>query len=328
MTGLHAKVKLKAELRSLLVLLDASQSAATLSRHSGINPLGPKGEKFMLDEKLLQDVWEDLENQNKTFFETGFEDLDCVLGIQEKKGTVITIGARPAMGKTTFMLSIMENILLKNKKCIYFSLEMSKEQLVKRFLFQRAEVSFLKSKLNNLVAKDWQKLAQAMENLSKWDLKVDDNSSIKTEEIELAIKELHPEVVFIDYFQLMEGSRKKDRFVQIEDIMKNLKRIAKENGVVIIIASQLSRAVENRYDKRPLLSDLRESGAIENISDVVIFLYRDEYYNSREEYDEFRPKGETEVIVAKNKFGACGTIRLTFKSNIPKFYGQIVESEF
>lgn len=282
----------------------------------------------MLDEKLLADVWEDLENQNKTFFETGFEDLDCVLGIQEKKGAVITIGARPAMGKTTFMLSIMENILLKNKKCIYFSLEMSKEQLVKRILFQRAEVSFLKSKLNNLVAKDWQKLAQAMENLSKWDLKIDDNSGIKTEEIELAIKELQPDVVFIDYFQLMEGSRKKDRFVQIEDIMKNLKRIAKENGVVIIIASQLSRAVENRYDKRPLLSDLRESGAIENISDVVIFLYRDEYYNSREEYDEFRPRGETEVIVAKNKFGACGAIHLTFKSNIPKFYGQIVESEF
>ena len=110
--------------------------------------------------------------------------------------------------------------------------------------------------------------------------------------------------------------------------MKALKRIAKEYGVVIFIASQLSRAPESRYDKRPLLSDLRESGAIENISDVVIFLYRDEYYNSREEYDEFRPKGETEVIVAKNKFGACGSIRLTFKSNIPKFYGQIVESEF
>ena len=282
----------------------------------------------MLDEKLLQDVWEDLENQNKTFFETGFEDLDCVLGIQEKKGAVITIGARPAMGKTTFMLSVMENILLKNKKCIYFSLEMSKEQLVKRILFQRAEVSFFKSKLNNLVAKDWQKLAQAMENLSKWDLKIDDNSSIKTEEIESAIKELHPDVVFIDYFQLMEGSRRKDRFVQIEDIMKDLKQIAKENGVVIIIASQLSRAVENRYDKRPLLSDLRESGAIENISDVVIFLYRDEYYNFRDDEDELRPKGETEVIVAKNKFGACGSIRLTFKSNIPKFYGQIVESEF
>jgi replicative DNA helicase len=274
----------------------------------------------MLDEKLLQDVWDDLENQNKTFFETGFEDLDCVLGIQEKKGAVITIGARPAMGKTTFMLSIMENILLKNKKCIYFSLEMSKEQLVKRILFQRAEVSFIKSKLNNYVAKDWEKLANAMNNLSKWDLFVDDSSAANTKEIEAAIKEQKPDVVFIDYFQLLGGKPKQDRLIQIEENMKALKRIAKENGVVIIIASQLSRAVENRYDKRPLLSDLRESGAIENISDVVIFLYRDEYYNSREEYDEFRPKGETEVIVAKNKFGACGSIRLTFKSNIPKFY--------
>lgn len=282
----------------------------------------------MLDEKLLQDVWDDLENQNKTFFETGFEDLDSVLGIAEKKGAVITIGARPAMGKTTFMLSIMENILLKNKKCIYFSLEMSKEQLVKRILFQRAEVSFIKSKLNNYVAKDWEKLANAMNNLSKWDLFVDDSSAANTKEIEAAIKEQKPDVVFIDYFQLLGGKPKQDRLIQIEENMRALKRIAKEYGVVIFIASQLSRAPESRYDKRPLLSDLRESGAIENISDVVIFLYRDEYYNSREEYDEFRPKGETEVIVAKNKFGACGSIRLTFKSNIPKFYGQIEESEF
>ena len=274
----------------------------------------------MLDEKLLQDVWDDLENQNKTLFETGFEDLDSVLGIAEKKGAVITIGARPAMGKTTFMLSVMENILLKNKKCIYFSLEMSKEQLVKRILFQRAEVSFIKSKLNNYVAKDWKKLADAMNNLSKWDLFVDDSSAANTKEIEAAIKEQEPDVVFIDYFQLLGGKPKQDRLIQIEENMKALKRIAKEYGVVIFIASQLSRAPESRYDKRPLLSDLRESGAIENISDVVIFLYRDEYYNSREEYDEFRPKGETEVIVAKNKFGACGSIRLTFKSNIPKFY--------
>lgn len=282
----------------------------------------------MLDEKLLQEVWDDLENQNKVLFETGFEDLDSVLGIQEKKGSVITIGARPAMGKTTFMLSVMENILLKNKKCIYFSLEMSKEQLVKRILFQRAEVSFVKSKLNNYVAKDWEKLADAMNNLSKWDFFVEDNTDTKTEEIELTIKELKPDVVFIDYFQLLGGKPKQDRLTQIEENMKALKRIAKEYGIVIFIASQLSRAPESRCDKRPLLSDLRESGAIENISDVVIFLYRDEYYNFMEEYDEFRPKGETEVIVAKNKFGVCGTIRLTFKSNIPKFYGQIVENEF
>lgn len=158
-----------------------------------------------------------------------------------------------------------------------------------------------------------------MYNLLKWDLRIDDNSGIKTDEIEIAIKEQQPDVVFIDYLQLMEGKRKKDRFTQIEEIIKDLKRIAKENGVVIIIASQLSRAVENRCDKRPLLSDLRESGAIENISDVVIFLYRDEYYNFRED-DELHPKGETEVIIAKNKFGTCGYIHLTFKSNILKFY--------
>ena len=273
----------------------------------------------MLNKKLLQDVWEDLENKNKTFFKTGFEDLDCILGIQEKKGELITIGARPAMGKTTFMLSIMENILLKNKRCLYFSLEMSKEQVITRLLFQIAEISFIKSKMNNMDEKDWEKLSDAMNNLLMWDLKLDDNSGIKTEEIETAIKEQQPDVVFIDYLQLMEGKRKKDRFTQIEEIIKDLKRIAKENGVVIIIASQLSRAVENRYDKRPMLSDLRDSGSIEKRSDVVIFLYRDEYYNFRED-DAIRPKGETEVMIARSKFGACGYIYLTFKSNIPKFY--------
>lgn len=282
----------------------------------------------MLDEKLLQDVWDDLENQNKTLFETGFEDLDSVLGIQEKKGALITIGARPAMGKTTFMLSILENLLLKNKKCLYFSLEMSKEQLVKRVLFQMAEVSFVKSKLNNFVAKDWEKLADAMNNLSKWDLCVDDSLAADTKEIELAIKELNPDVVFIDYLQLLEGKRKQDRFTQIEEIMKNLKRIAKEYGIVIFIASQLSRAPESRCDKRPLLSDLRESGAIENISDVVIFLYRPEYYNFMEDDDELRKKGEAEVIVAKNKFGTCGIIHTTFRASIPKFYPDLRSKYF
>ena len=282
----------------------------------------------MLDEKLLSEVWDDLENQNKKIFETGFEDLDSVLGIVEKKGALITIGARPAMGKTTFMLSIMENILQKNKKCMYFSLEMSKEQLVKRLLFQKAEVSFIKSKLNNFVARDWEKLADAMNNLSKWDLFVYDNSGTDTNEIEAAIKEQKPDVVFIDYFQLLGGKPKQDRLVQIEENMKNLKRIAKEYGIVIFIASQLSRAVESRCDKRPLLSDLRESGAIENISDVVIFLYRAEYYNFLEEDDELRRKGEAEVIVAKNKFGTCGMIYVTFRSSIPKFYQDLRSKNF
>ena len=282
----------------------------------------------MIDKDILAEVWEDLENQNKTLFETGFEDLDSILSIQDKKGAVITIGARPAMGKTTFMLSIMENILQKNKKCLYFSLEMSKEQLIKRILFQKAEVSFVKSKLNNFIAKDWEKLADAMNNLSKWDLFVDDNSGTVTKEIEAAIKEQKPDVVFIDYFQLLGCKPKQDRLTQIEENMKDLKRIAKEYGVVIFIASQLSRAAESRCDKRPLLSDLRESGAIENISDVVIFLYRAEYYNFMEDDDELRKKGEAEVIIAKNKFGPCGIIHATFRANIPKFYPDLRSKNF
>ena len=167
-----------------------------------------------------------------------------------------------------------------------------------------------------------------MNNLSRWDFFVEDNTDTKTEEIELTIKELKPDVVFIDYFQLLGGKPKQDRLTQIEENMKALKQIAKEYGVVIFIASQLSRAVESRCDKRPLLSDLRESGAIENISDVVIFLYRPEYYNFMEDDDELRKKGEAEVIVAKNMFGTCGIIHTTFRANIPKFYPDLRSKYF
>ncbi|MGN0031497.1 MAG: DnaB-like helicase C-terminal domain-containing protein [Candidatus Gastranaerophilaceae bacterium] len=191
----------------------------------------------MLDKNLLQDVWDNLENQNKTFFQTGFEDLDCILSIQEKKGALITIGARPAMGKTTFMLSILENILSKNKKCLYFSLDTLKEQLITRLLFQISETNFMKFKYFNYIEEnDWRNLSEAMNKLLKWNLRIDDNSGIKTEEIETAIKEFHPDVVFIDYFQLMERKRKQDQYTQSEEIIIDLKRIAKEYGVVIIVA--------------------------------------------------------------------------------------------
>ena len=137
---------------------------------------------------------------------TGFKDLDNIVKI--KGGDLIIVASRPAMGKTTFMLSIMENILLKNKRCLYFSLEMSKEQVITRLLFQIAEISFIKSKINAMNEKDWEKLSDAMNNLLMWDLKIDDNSILKTEEIEMAIKEQQPDVVFIDYLQLMDGKRK------------------------------------------------------------------------------------------------------------------------
>lgn len=287
-----------------------------------------KGEMNMLDEKLMAEVWDDIENQYKPILQTGFIDFDTIMGLTEGKGALVTIAARPAMGKTTFMLSIMENILQKNKKCLYFSLEMSAAQIKNRILLMSAEIGLTPAKLGKLTASNFEKIAKTLEIMSKWNLSVDDTSCITVEEIEEKIKEEKPEIVFIDYFQLLGGKPKQDRLTQIEENMKDLKRISKENEVIIFMASQLSRAVESRCDKHPMLSDLRESGAIENISDVVVFLYRDEYYNFGEYDDELRPKGETEVIVAKNKFGCCGVVHLTFKANIPKFYDKIVESEF
>lgn len=278
-----------------------------------------KENKYMINEKFLLEIMEDLENPNIACFGTGFTDFDTIISLPEKKGALITIGARPAMGKTTLILTLLEKQMEKNKKALFFSLEMSEEQLIKRLLFQVAEVYYIKSHRKILNQKDWEKIAQALNKITKWDLTIDDTTGIDIEHLETAVREQKPDIVFIDYLQLLEGKRKLDRVSQVEEIMKNLKRIAKENGIVIFITSQLSRAVENRCDKRPMLSDLRESGAIENISDIVIFIYRDEYYTPRED-DDIRPKGLAEIIVAKNKFGCCGALYLKFNPAIPKFH--------
>lgn len=272
----------------------------------------------MLDKKLLQELFDDLGSPHKSCFKTGFTDLDTIIKIPENKGALITIGARPAMGKTTFMLSIMEKMLDANKKVIYFSIEMPTEQLLKKILFQKAEVSHIKPLLNNLDSNDFEKLSNAKNSIEEWDLTIDD-SSTKTKQIELAINKQKPDVVFIDYFQLISDNDIKDRNIQIENNIKELKRIAKEYGVVIFLASQMSRAVESRCDKRPLLSDLRKPEDLGHFSDIVILLYRDEYYNVKE-INDIKPQGKTEITIAKNELGVCGSIYATFDPNIPKFY--------
>ena len=273
----------------------------------------------MINDEILLEIWNDIENKDKKYFKTDFEELDEILKIEEHTGALITIGARPAMGKTAFALSITEKILQQKKKVLAFSLEMSEKQFVTRLLVINSEVDFMRIKTVYLYPNDYDKLGNSMRNLHEFDLTVCD-MPVAIEEIEEKIKTHKPEVVLIDYLQLVSGKRKMDRFSQIEDIMKNLKRIAKENGVVIFILSQLSRSLESRCDKRPLLSDLRESGSIENISDVVIFLYRPDYYDHDYDDNEIRVKGETEVIVAKNKFGCVDTVHMCFKPSITKFY--------
>ena len=289
---------------------------------TGVNNIIMLKEASMVDKKLIEEVVEDMKNYNKPpTFETGFLDLDDLLRIRNKSA-LITIGARPAMGKTSFMLNILENQMKLNKKCIFFTLEMNKKQIIQRLLCSNSEIDSWKIRTGNMQDKDWEKIGKSTLEIEKWDLLVNDKSCITIEEIEEYIKEINPDIVFIDYLQLINPTKKKDRNAEINDIMQNLKRIADENNIIIFISSQLSRSLEQRFDKRPMLSDLRDSGSIEYISDIVFFIYREDYYNSSNEED-ISKRGTAEIIVAKNKFGPSGTVNLLFNIRIAKFLNPI-----
>ena len=237
---------------------------------------------------------------NITGLETGFRDLDAkTAGLQ--KSDLILIAARPAMGKTAFVLNIAEYVALHSNSTIaLFSLEMSKEQLVKRMLAMNSMVDSQKIRTGDLEDDDWDKLVGSVRKIGNSNLVIDDTSGITASELRSKCRKLKIEqgldLVIIDYLQLMTGAgkRKSDsRQQEISDISRSLKVMARELNVPVIALSQLSRAVESRPDKRPMLSDLRESGAIEQDADIVMFIYRDEYYNPDSE-----KKGVAEVIVA------------------------------
>ncbi len=272
-----------------------------------------------MDKKLLNEVFEDLIKENKTCFETGFEELDELMQIKQD-GALITIGARPSMGKTTFSCSLAEKLAKKGKRILIFSLELPQNYVIKRLLCINSEINNIKIRQNRLLKNDIEKIKNTIDEMADWDLHIDDSTYIDTDDIEAKIKKIKPDVVFIDYLQLIKGQNYKDRCKEITDIMKNLKRISTENKIVIFLNSQLSRACETRYDKYPMLSDLRDSGAIENLSDIVIFIYRPEYYNQKDEDAELYVKGEARIIVAKNRFGVCGVVCMYFNSQIPKFF--------
>ena len=273
----------------------------------------------MIDKEILDKTFKQITEENRNALATGFQDLDILLSGVEK-GNLITIGARPAMGKTAFILSIMSNLLKQNKKCLLFSLEMSTSQIIKRLIAILGEIGLITMNHNKLLDDSQKsKIEYILTAISYLNLTIcDDIYTI--EGIRNKIAEERPEYVFVDYLQLMETPRKKQRSEAITNIMLDLKQIAKENNCIIFISSQLSRALESRCDKRPMLSDLRESGDIENISDVVMFIYRDEYYKSyANEEDYALNKGKAEIIIVKNKMGAVGTIELLFRSQFAKF---------
>ena len=258
--------------------------------------------------------------QHITGVPTGFVELDYkTAGLHGSE--LILVAARPAMGKTAFALNIAANAALRgNVPVAIFSLEMSKDQLVNRILCGEAMVDSNKVRTGKLEEDDWVKLAGAIGPLSESEICIDDTPGISIMEIRTKCRKLKMEknigLVVIDYLQLVQGSNKRSgsREQEISEISRSLKILAKEINVPVIALSQLSRAVEQRPDHRPMLSDLRESGAIEQDADIVMFLYRDDYYNKESE-----KKDIAEVIIAKQRGGSTGTVELLWMGNYTKF---------
>ncbi len=265
---------------------------------------------------------EELYNRKRhiTGVPTGFSDLDYrTAGLHGSE--LILIAARPAMGKSAFALNIATNAALRgNTPVAIFSLEMSKEQMVNRILCSEAMVDSNKVRTGKLEDEDWSKLAEAIGPLSETGIYVDDTPGISITEIRAKCRKLKLEknigMVVIDYLQLVQGSNKRNgsREQEISEISRSLKILAKEINVPVIALSQLSRAVEQRPDHRPMLSDLRESGAIEQDADIVMFLYRDDYYN-----EDSEKKNIAEVIIAKHRGGSTGTVDLGWLGSYTKF---------
>ena len=242
---------------------------------------------------------------------SGLQDLDKKInGLN--KSDLLLIAARPAMGKSAFALNIGVNVAKKYKKTVaIFNLEMSREQLAMRLLANESFVELQKLATGKLSEEEWTKLCMAAAALSQTDIRIDDNPSVTVADINAKCRRVdNLGLVIIDYLQLMQGSGYgkgggDNRVTVVGEISRSLKIMAKELNVPVICLSQLSRAVESRTDKRPILSDLRESGAIEQDADSVMFLYRDEYYHENSE-----EKGVAECIVAKNRHGETGTVKL------------------
>ena len=250
---------------------------------------------------------------------TGFIDLDYkTSGMQPSD--LILIAARPSMGKTAFVLNIAQHMAFKNDvTAAIFSLEMSKEQLVNRLFSLESKVDSQSIRTGNLSDDDWAKLIESAGIIGKSNLIIDDTPGISVSELRSKCRKYKLEhnlgIIIIDYLQLMTGSKRSDsRQQEISDISRSLKEVARELSVPVIALSQLSRAVEQRPDHRPMLSDLRESGAIEQDADVVMFIYRDDYYNKDSE-----KKNIAEIIIAKQRNGPIGTVELVWLPNYTKF---------
>lgn len=256
---------------------------------------------------------------------TGFRDLDRLTsGLQP--ADFIVVAARPSMGKTSFCLNIAQHVAAVEKRPVaLFSLEMSREQLVQRLLAAEARISGQKLRTGALDEEDWPRLVAAMGRLAELPIFIDDSPVLTVMDIRAKtrrlVQEHGPGLVIIDYLQLIQGhGRTESRQQEISEISRGLKALAREVKSPVVALSQLSRAVEQRVDKRPVLSDLRESGAIEQDADLVAFIYRDEYYNP-----DTDKKGIAEVIISKQRNGPTGVVQLAFLKDFTLFYNLTLE---
>lgn len=266
---------------------------------------------------------------NVTGIPTGFIDLDYKLsGLQNSD--LILIAARPSMGKTAFALNIAQHVAFRQNRAVaVFSLEMSKEQLVNRLFSLESHVDAQLLRTGNLKDTDWEKLIEGAGIIGKSKLIIDDTSGISIAEMRSKCRKYKLEqgldLIVIDYLQLMSGSSRRSnesRQQEISEISRSLKGLARELNVPVIALSQLSRAVESRTDKRPMLSDLRESGAIEQDADVCMFIYRDDYYNP-----DTDDKNIAEIIIAKQRNGPIGTVRLAWMPQYTRFGNELRQPE-
>ena len=333
-------VKEKATLRKVIADLSDSLSSAYQGDVS-IDDIIAKTEKSMLDisnqntgtgfrnvADILDTHMQMVETRSQTDgivtgLSTGFVGLDKITtGLHEDN--LIILAARPAMGKTALALNIAQYIAVKEKKPVaIFSLEMGAESLIERMLASEGMVEGYHLKTGNLSVEEWSRLVHAQGNLYDAPIFVDDTAGIRISEIRSKARKLAQEmgglgVIIIDYLQLITGSKGENRQQVVSEISRELKILAKDLKVPVIALSQLSRAVEQRQDKRPMLADLRESGSIEQDADIVAFLYREAYYQ-KEQADSQEANNVTELILEKNRHGSLGTVKLYFHKEYTKF---------
>ncbi len=333
-------VKEKSTLRRVIADLSESLSSAYQGDVS-IGDIIAKTEKSMLDisnqntgtgfrnvADILDTHMQIVETRSQTDgvvtgLSTGFVGLDKITtGLHE--GNLIILAARPAMGKTALALNIAKHVAVQeHKPAVIFSLEMGGEELIERMVASEGMVPGYHLKTGNLSTDEWKRLVQAQSNLYDTPIFVDETAGIRISEIRSKARKLSQEmgglgIIIIDYLQLITGSKGENRQQIVSEISRELKILAKDLKVPVIALSQLSRSVEQRQDKRPMLSDLRESGSIEQDADIVAFLYRDAYYQ-KEQADSQEANNVTELILEKNRHGSLGTVKLYFHKEYTKF---------